>query len=104
MIGYAGECRSGPRSGRRSSGGLSVGYADNFDPERRPAARHLAFGNGAHRCLGARLATMELQEVVGTLVAKAPGLRLADPDGVRWRTGTIVRGPLALPVTWPNGR
>ncbi|MFY1631675.1 cytochrome P450 [Solwaraspora sp. WMMB335] len=76
-------------------------HADTFDPERRPAARHVTFGYGPHRCLGAWLATMEIQEVVGALVAAAPGLRLADPDGVRWRTGTIVRGPLALPVDWP---
>jgi len=78
--------------------------ADTFDPDRRPTARHVTFGYGPHRCLGAWLATMEIQEVVGALVAAAPGLRLADPDGVRWRAGTIVRGPLALPVDWPTGR
>ncbi|MDG4765937.1 cytochrome P450 [Solwaraspora sp. WMMD406] len=75
---------------------------DTFDPDRRPAARHLAFGHGPHRCLGAWLSTMELEEVIGTLTARVPGLRLLDPDGVRWRTGTIVRGPLALPVHWSD--
>lgn len=75
--------------------------ADEFDPEREPGLPHLAFGWGPHRCLGARLATMELQEALAALRDRVPELRLAVPArSVRWKTGTILRGPRALPVTW----
>lgn len=75
--------------------------ADEFDPGRRPGLPHLAFGWGPHRCLGARLATMELHETLAALRDRVPTLRLAVPARtVRWKTGTILRGPRALPVTW----
>lgn len=75
--------------------------ADEFDPGREPALPHLAFGWGPHRCLGARLATMELHEALAVLADRIPTLRLAVPArSVRWKTGTILRGPRALPVTW----
>ena len=75
--------------------------ADQFTPTRNAEAPHLAFGWGPHRCLGARLATMELYEALAALLARVPTLRLAvPPDAVRWKAGTILRGPRALPVTW----
>jgi len=62
----------------------------NRDPERwpdpdrfwieRPAARHFAFGLGPHFCLGAPLARLQGQVVVEMLLARLPGLRLADPS------------------------
>jgi cytochrome P450 len=62
---------------------------------------HVAFGHGAHHCLGAQLARMELQIVLATLVRRLPGLRLAvAPEDVAWRTDRLVRGVTALPVTW----
>lgn len=39
---------------------------------------HLTFGHGAHRCLGAALARVQIQTVVSDLVRRYPGLRLAD--------------------------
>ncbi|WBB80750.1 cytochrome P450 [Micromonospora sp. WMMD882] len=74
--------------------------AGTFRPDREPAP-HLAFGWGPHRCLGARLATMELHEALAVLLDRAPALRLAVPPAdVSWKTGTILRGPRELPVTW----
>ncbi|MEV8624699.1 cytochrome P450 [Streptomyces sp. NPDC051079] len=75
------------------------------DPDRldldRDEAPHLAFGHGAHYCAGARLARMEAEVMLGTLLARFPALALAVPPGqVAWRTGTVNRGPEALPVTW----
>jgi cytochrome P450 len=62
---------------------------------------HLAFGYGAHHCIGAQLSRMELQTVLATLVRRVPTLRLATtPDEVTWRTDRLVRGVTALPVTW----
>ena len=34
--------------------------ADVFDPTRENARRHLAFGFGIHRCVGARLAELQI--------------------------------------------
>ncbi|WP_437441655.1 cytochrome P450 [Streptomyces cavourensis] len=73
---------------------------DELDPD-RPSIPHMTFGWGAHHCLGAPLATMELEVAFATLLARFPGLRLdAEPEDVRWNTTSIWRYPLALPVTW----
>ncbi|MFC4949850.1 cytochrome P450 [Pseudonocardia sp. GCM10023141] len=67
----------------------------------RPAGHHVAFGHGAHHCLGAQLARMELQEALSALLREFPDLRLAVPaQDVPWRTGALVRGPRELPLTW----
>lgn len=52
--------------------------AADFNPhrERRP---HLAFGHGAHHCLGRPLARLELQQALPALFTRFPQLRLAEP-------------------------
>ncbi|MCL6734515.1 cytochrome P450 [Streptomyces neyagawaensis] len=75
------------------------------DPERidfdRDPNPHLAFGHGAHACVGAGLARLEAELVVDALLDRVPGLRPAVPPAeVRWRRGALIRGPEALPVTW----
>ncbi|MGW7531291.1 cytochrome P450 [Amycolatopsis sp. NPDC054798] len=82
--------------------------AANRDPEvfprpdetdfRRETNPHLAFGYGAHHCVGAALARMELQVVLGSLLGRFPGLRLA--GDVEFRKGRLIRGPQSLPVQW----
>ncbi|MFB7614231.1 cytochrome P450 [Kitasatospora sp. NPDC056181] len=74
------------------------------DPERLDITRehnpHIAFGHGAHHCVGAQLARLELQVMLGTMVRRFPELALADdPESVPWKQG-LVRGPLGLRVTW----
>ena len=59
-----------------------------FRVDRRPN-EHLAFGIGPHYCLGANLARMEIETVVGILLERLPDLRLA--AGARVREG---RNPL----------
>ncbi|MGW1517301.1 cytochrome P450 [Streptomyces sp. NPDC002287] len=65
---------------------------------RRSSNQHLGFGHGVHHCLGAPLARMELQEALGALLARFPGLRLA--GDVTWKTEMLVRGPRVMPVGW----
>ncbi|KYF84995.1 cytochrome [Sorangium cellulosum] len=48
---------------------------DKFDP-RREAAGSLAFGGGAHYCIGANLARLEGQVAVSSLLHRFPGLKI----------------------------
>jgi cytochrome P450 len=64
-----------------------------------PPNPHVAFGYGAHRCLAAGLARVELTEALTALVTRRPGLRLRDaPESVTWTDGLVLR-PVALHVT-----
>jgi cytochrome P450 len=71
-----------------------------LDVTREPN-RHLAFGQGIHFCLGASLARLEGQTAINTLLARTQNLQLAvDATALRWRSGLILRGLTALPVTF----
>lgn len=75
---------------------------DRLDLTRKEAA-HIGFGHGAHHCLGAPLARMELQVTLHTLLTRLPGLRFADSaDDVVWKSGVSTRGPERMPVTWDH--
>jgi cytochrome P450 len=67
----------------------------------RDSNPHIGFGHGAHHCLGAQLARMELQVALEAVVRRFPDLRLAvDEAELPWKHGMLVRGLLALPVAW----
>lgn len=73
---------------------------DTLDLTRAPN-RHLAFGMGAHYCLGAPLARMEAHIAITTLLARWPNLRLAvQPQSLRWRRNAFLRGLQALPLAF----
>jgi cytochrome P450 len=83
--------------------------AANRDPARRPdadrldlarpEAPHLAFGHGAHYCLGAPLARVEGRIALGTLVDRFPDMRLAAPaDQLSRAPGLLMNGLNELPV------
>ena len=73
---------------------------DQLDLHREQAS-HVGFGHGAHHCLGAPLARMELQVALRTLLTRLPGLRFAgSEDDIVWKTGLSTRGPERMPVTW----
>ena len=76
---------------------------DRLDLSREPN-RHLAFGLGAHYCLGAPLARLEGQIAIGALVSRFPNIRMSHGP-LRWRRGLVLRGLEALPVgLTANGR
>jgi cytochrome P450 len=74
------------------------------DPDRldvtRPPSPHLAFGHGAHYCLGAPLARLEGEVAIGTVLRRLRDLAPAVPLGdLRWHVASL-RGPKAVPVTF----
>jgi cytochrome P450 PksS len=71
---------------------------ETLDLTREPN-KHLAFGAGAHFCLGAPLARLEGRIALTTLFHRFPDPRLAQaPESLRWRTSLIVRGLEELPI------
>jgi len=71
-----------------------------FDANRKPNI-HVAFGYGAHVCIGANLARTELRTVFPLLFRRFPGMRLAvDVDDIRVQTERIAGGVDRVPVTW----
>ncbi|TAJ68882.1 MAG: cytochrome P450 [Phenylobacterium sp.] len=110
-------------TGRIASGDMEVGgcplhagqamtvslRAANRDPEvyddphafdvGRKHKPHVAFGGGAHICIGAPLARLEAQVALVRLFERFPGLKLAEPDeNPTWRTLPFFRGMETLPV------
>jgi cytochrome P450 len=71
---------------------------DRLDLSRTDNA-HLAFGAGVHHCLGVTLARIETAIAIGTLLRRMPQLRLATQTA-EWRGSSLVRGLVALPVTF----
>jgi cytochrome P450 len=74
----------------------------NDKPERldlsRPAAQHCSFGLGQHFCLGAKLATMEIEVAIDTLMTSLPTLRLARNFRPPWFATYTLRGLRHLPA------
>jgi cytochrome P450 len=65
---------------------------DTFDVTRAKKP-HVAFGGGAHICIGAPLARLEAQVALLRLIERFPALRLSDPDAAPvWRTLPFFRG------------
>ncbi|MGK8524428.1 cytochrome P450 family protein [Nocardia asteroides] len=72
--------------------------AGEFDV-RRPAKEHLAFGYGAHHCLGAPLARLEAEIALPALFRLFPNMRLAaDPAELGTVSSFISNGHARLPV------
>lgn len=64
--------------------------ADRWDPLRENSRRHLSFGYGIHRCLGARLAELQLATLIEEMAARDMEVTLAGE-------------PLRLPSCFTNG-
>lgn len=71
------------------------------DPDKviidRRENRHVAFGLGIHRCIGAHLGRLEMTIAIEEWLKRVPDFRL-DPAGeVKWTSGQV-RGPRQLPL------
>jgi cytochrome P450 len=67
----------------------------------RGARHHLAFGFGAHQCLGQGLARLELEVALAGLGRRFPGLRLAGAfEDVEFGHERMIYGVERLWVTW----
>ncbi|WP_437505909.1 cytochrome P450 [Sorangium sp. So ce1099] len=69
---------------------------DSFHPERRAQA-NLAFGHGAHFCLGAPLARAQARVVIGELLTRCRRFRLR-AERLAWNVSLNTRCPVALPI------
>jgi cytochrome P450 family 142 subfamily A polypeptide 1 len=80
---------------------------DTFDITRSPNP-HMAFGFGAHFCLGNQLARLELRVMIERLLARLPDLHLAvDRSALPRRAANFISGiddmPVAFTPTAPVG-
>jgi hypothetical protein len=69
---------------------------DSFDICRSPN-RHLAFGGGAHFCLGNHLARLDMELFFTRLLQRFQKIELIDAEPP-YKRGLSVRGPLRLPI------
>jgi cytochrome P450 family 142 subfamily A polypeptide 1 len=72
---------------------------DTFDVARSPNP-HVAFGFGAHFCLGNQLARLELKVMFDRLLDRLPDLALADDAPPPLRPANFISGIEAMPVTF----
>ncbi len=95
---------------RRGNGVTAILGSANHDPKRfeNPErlditrtikSRDVIFGRGIHRCLGAHLARLELQIVLGTLLRRVKTIQL-ESDLLHWRKNIVFRGLTSLPVSF----
>lgn len=73
---------------------------DAYRADRDPRM-HVAFGYGAHMCLGAPLARMEAVAVLRELVRRVSRISAVGPT--TWSTNSSLRGPVHLPVVLHTG-
>ena len=72
---------------------------DTFDIRRNPN-EHLAFGFGAHLCLGQRLARAELAGMVDRLLERLPDMAISTEHPLPLRESNFIVGLESMPVTF----
>jgi len=73
---------------------------DSFDILRSPNP-HIAFGFGAHFCLGNQLARLELKVMIERLLARLPDLHLTiERDALPRREANFISGIEEMPVAF----
>lgn len=73
----------------------------DFDLNRSNISKHVAFGTGVHRCVGASLSRMEIKVAAREIVRRISDIRLAIPvDQIRYQPTVAVRSIEKLPLTF----
>jgi cholest-4-en-3-one 26-monooxygenase len=75
---------------------------ERFDVTRSPND-HLAFGFGAHFCLGAALARLEIRAMVGRILERLPDIELATDAPLPRRLGALQQMPVRFTPSAPRG-
>ena len=70
--------------------------AERFDVGRENARRHLGFGHGIHRCVGAKLAESQIATLIGEIVAR--NIRIVPEGGASRLPSPFLHGFTAMPV------
>lgn len=65
----------------------------------RTVNRHLAFGDGIHRCVGAPLAQLEMRVVLEQVLERMPDFHIVDRDAITFGGGQN-RLVTHLPISW----
>jgi cytochrome P450 len=72
-----------------------------FDIHRSNSEKHVAFGVGRHRCIGALLAKIWMRTVLGALLERLPNLRLAvDVSTIHFGSNPLIYLMQSLPVRY----
>ncbi|MCW2985829.1 MAG: cytochrome [Conexibacter sp.] len=73
---------------------------EDLDVRRTNANRHLAFGKGAHTCMGNHLAKLEIKIMLEELSARLPHMELVPGQKLPYSPNTSQRGPEHVLVRW----
>jgi len=93
MIGYAASCRDP----------AAFELADEVVLDRKPNL-HLAFGAGAHRCLGSMLAQLEFEVMINTILRRMPDFEVDLENAREFENGGIVCGYQTVPARFTPGK
>jgi cytochrome P450 len=77
--------------------------ADEVLLDRNPN-RHMAFGLGAHRCLGSNIARHQIHVALSTVLRRLPDYAVDHDRLVRAETVGVTYGTFAMPITFTPGR
>ncbi len=75
--------------------------AERFDVGRENARRHIAFGHGIHRCVGARLAEIQLDTLIGEILDR--DLKIIPQEKPTRLASPFLHGITAYPVKLQRG-
>jgi cytochrome P450 len=73
---------------------------DKFDIERTNARAHLAFGKGAHMCVGNMLSRKEMLVAFDELLSRLTDFKVSDESAIAILPNILLRGVTRLPITF----
>jgi cytochrome P450 len=77
----------------------AIEHADRFIIDRARPRQHLSFGFGIHRCVGNRLAEMQLTILWEEILKRFPAIEVMDEPKRSY--SNVIRGIMSMPVRIP---